>query len=56
MKRTIRVASLLVAVGLTDWVFVRSESEPSHEQSCAYYGESCVPAAIFPRAYFHLFP
>ncbi|WP_148662163.1 hypothetical protein [Paraburkholderia phytofirmans] len=60
MNRLVWVLGVLAAVGLAALVFVWSEPEPSNEQSteiaCAYYGASCVPPAIFSRAYFRLFP
>jgi hypothetical protein len=55
MKRLVLAMGVLAALALF-W----SEREPSNEQSkkivCAYYSESCVPPAIFSRAYFRLLP
>ncbi|WP_168788662.1 hypothetical protein [Paraburkholderia aromaticivorans] len=55
MNWPVWVLSLLAAVGLAALVLVWSEPEPSDEQSCAYYGQSCVPPAVFSGAFFRLF-
>ena len=60
MKRGVRNIGVLAAVGLTVLVIVWGERAPPNEQSteitCAYYGGSCVPPAIFSNAYFRLIP
>jgi hypothetical protein len=60
MKQLFRVMGMLAVIGSAALALAWSEPEPPNDRTtqieCAYYGESCVPPAIFSRAYIRLFP